>query len=429
MHSTARSTAAPTRAWRAVVAGRATPYRLMRLAAVLAGACMVTALVSVLAGSVRTDAVGAGGTRTAALNTDLAQLYRSLNEADAMATSGFAADGAAAAVARARYDDHVARATQRLVHAASLLPPGGPEAASAEVVTSALARYVMLIETARALGDDAALDRASQLMRATILPAADSLRRSPEASLATAYREAGSFPTTVLLLLAATLLGVAFVGVRERRRTNRILNLGLLAAAVLLTAALLWWLVATFAASGRLEAAQRHNDVVAALGEARIAALQARAAETMAVVDRSVGDAEGTFRMQLDRTLGAGGLLDVAAEHAADDEAARRVAAVRDAAIAWREANAALRALEQRGDHDAALASAVGADPLGSRAAFDRLSAALADAVGAERTALAIDVRGADSALTGLAEGPAVLGVLAAAGVVVGIGQRVREYR
>lgn len=422
--------------WRTLLSGTATPDRLWRLAAMLAVGCLVTALVSMLAGLVRTDAVGAGGARIAALDTDATQLYRALNEADTTASSGFVPGGAEPPAVRARYDDQIGRASERLVHAAGLLPPGGRDLASIELIASQLPRYTALIEAARTLGDQGSplarqsLTSASTLMRATILPAADQLRQAQSAALTTNYRQASAFPLAVLLITAAVLIGVSAVAVREQRRTNRILDLGLLAAGVLLTAGLLWWLVAALAASGRLDSARAHNDVASALDDTRVAALQARASETLALVDPGRGaQSEREFTTRFQRVLGPGGLLDTAADRAEGDPNAPSIATIRKAAIDWRDAHQRLRALDDGGNHQAALASAVGSDPQGSGTTFDRLNAQLADAFGTEQTALAIDVRRADSALSGIAEGPALLALLAAAAVAVGIGRRVWEYR
>jgi hypothetical protein len=394
--------------WRRAVVGTATPHRLERLRALLVVACLATAVVSALAGWERVDAVGAGGTEAAAADTDAGQLYRSLNEAEAMATSGFAATGPSPPTVVARYDDHIARATQRLAHMASLLPPAGRDAALVERIAGLLPSYTAQVEEANTLRAEgsprarAALAGASDLMRTTILPAADALRRAQQAALTANYRQASEFPTTVLLVGAATILGIGYAAVRELRRTNRVLNPGLALAGLLLVAALAWWSVATVAASDRLDAARGHNAVATGLDEARITALQARASETTA---------DGGFTSRLDRVVGPGGLLDTAAEQAGSEVATTGIAGIRTAGTDWRATVAA------------------GADPDSSRSAFDRLGAALADVIGAERTALAGNVRGADAMLGGTAAGPAVLAVLAAAAAAFGIGRRIREYR
>lgn len=420
--------------WRALASGATTPDRLWRFGVLLVVACLATALVSLLAGLARQDAVGAGGTRIAALNTDTAQLYRSLNEADTMASSGLVAGGTETPSVRGRYDDHVTRAAARLVHASSLLPPDGRDAALVEQIASWLPRYIALVESARdrnAQGDQPRaredLNGASSLMRNTLLPAADQLRRGQDAALAANYRDAGGFPVTVLVVALVALACVGYIGIAERRRTNRVFNLGLLAAAALLVIALLWWLGATFLASGELGAARAHSDVTTALDDARVSALQARTAETRSVT-AGADTSDQEFVGQLDRLLGPGGQLDRAAS-VADAASAPGIAAIRAAATQWRDAHGRLRSLLAGGDRQRVVASAVGPDPAGSEASFDRLNAALASGLGVEQTALAIDVRRAGATLTGIAQGPAVLALLAAVAAAVGIGRRMWEYR
>ncbi|GAA5131817.1 hypothetical protein [Pseudonocardia adelaidensis] len=398
--------------WRRVLLGSATPQRLERLRAALVVACLATAVVSALAGWARADAVGTGGTQVAAADTDAGQLYRSLNEAEAMAISGFTGAQPPPAGVVARYDDHIARATQRLTHASSLLPPGGRDAALIERMASLLPRYTAQVQEATTLRSEGSpvrdsrareiLTDASDLMRTTILPAADALRRAQDGALTDNYRRAGEFPAAVLLVGAATLLGVGYAGFRELRRTNRVVNPGLAVAGLLLVGVLGWWSIATALASDRLDAASGHNAVATALDEARITALQARASE-------SSGDSR-EFVARWESVSGPGGLLDTAAGQATGETTTAGIAGIRAAATDWR------LAVSQ-------------ADPEASRSAFDRLGAALADVIGTERTALAGDVRGADAALGGTAGTPAVLAVLAAASAAFGIGRRIKEYR
>ena len=122
----------PAPAWRrSLGSGSTTPERLFRVALVLVVGCLATALMSVLAGMARSASVAEAQTRIAALTTDSAELYRSLADADAMATSGYVAGGREPTAVRARYDDDIARATDRLVDAAGRLPGSGPVATAA----------------------------------------------------------------------------------------------------------------------------------------------------------------------------------------------------------------------------------------------------------------------------------------------------------
>src|SRR5689334_15293110 len=212
--SPSRSAAAPTSrtssgsAWRRTLgSGSTTPERLFRVALVLVVGCLATALVSVLAGMTRSTSVTDAQTRIAALTTDSAELYRSLADADAMATSGYVSGGREPTAVRARYDGDIARATDRLIDAAGRLPAGGP----VTTVAAQLPVYTGLIETARTLNREglplgqAYLGSASGLMRGTILPAAEELRRRQATELSEAYERGVAIPFAVGALLVATL--------------------------------------------------------------------------------------------------------------------------------------------------------------------------------------------------------------------------------
>jgi hypothetical protein len=424
----------PAPPWRrAVGAGSTTPERLRRVTAVLVVGCLASALVSVLAGVERTSSVQEARSTISALTADSAELYRSLADADAMATSGYVSGGREPTAVRSRYDDDVARATDRLVDAAGRLPDGGPVA----TIAAQLPVYTGLVETARTLNRDglplgqAYLGSASQLMRNTILPAADELHRTQAAELAAAHGRGVAVPFAVLLLLLATLAGIVDVSLRERRRTHRTVSVGLVAGAVALLAALLWWGVATTAANARLDAAQRHGAAASALDDARTAVLQARSSESLTLVARSGGFAsDDDFTAEVDRVVGpdgASGLLahaDGGAPGAAD-----RLTAIAVAVGDWQAAHRRVRELDDGGRYPDAVASVVTTTPGGSGAAFEHLDAALADAIGAERAAFAGAADSAAGAVAGLGAGPALLALVAAAAVAAGLGRRIGEYR
>jgi hypothetical protein len=424
----------PAPPWRrAVGAGSTTPERLRRVTAVLVVGCLASALVSALGGLERTSSVSEARTRISALTADSAELYRALADADAMATSGYVAGGRESTAVRARYDDDVARATDRLVDAAGRLPEGGPTA----TIAAQLPVYTGLVETARTLNRAgrplglAYLGSASQLMRTTILPAADELHRTQAAELDAAHDRGVAIPFAVLLLVAATLAGIVDVSLRERRRTHRTISVGLLAAAVALLAALGWWAVATTTANGRLDAAQRHGAAASALDDARTAVLQARSSESLTLVARSAGFAsDADFTAQIERVVGpdgASGLLaraDGGAPGSAD-----RLTAIAVAVGDWQAAHRRVHELDDGGRYREAVESVITTNPGGSGATFERLDGALADAIGAERAAFAVAADSAAGALTGLAVGPALLALLAAAAVAAGLGRRIGEYR
>jgi Tfp pilus assembly protein PilN len=423
----------PAPAWRRAAGSATTPERLRRVVAVLAIGCLASVLLSVLGGVERTSSVQEAQTRISALTTDSAELYRSLADADAMATSGYVAGGREPAVVRARYADDLARASDRLVDAAGRLPGSAPVA----TIVGRLPAYTGLVETARTLNREglplgqAYLGSASELMRTTLLPAADELRRTQAAELAAAHRRGVAIPFAVLLLLAATLAGIVDVSLCERRRTNRTVSIGLVAAAVALVAALAWWATAVTVANGRLDEAQRHGDAATALDEARTAVLQARSGESLTLVARSGGFAsDGDVTAQIARVVGPDGTTGLLTR--ADGGApgsTDRVHELYTAVGDWQAAHRRVRELDDGGQYEEAVASVVTTAPGGSGAAFERLDGALGVAIGAERAAFADAAAAAGGAMTGLATGPAVLALLAAAGVAVGLGRRIGEYR
>jgi hypothetical protein len=412
-----------------------TPGRLLRVEAVLVVAALVLGVVGVLGGMARVSAVHDARTRIAALTTGAADLYQSLADADAMATTGYVSGGLEPATVRARYDDDIQRAGRLLTNAARLLPPGDPAIAAVSTVGEQLPVYTGLVENARALNrlglplGQSYLASASKLMQSTILPAVEEVRTAESAALAVAYRQGAAIPFAVLAVGLAVLIAIADLALREWRRTNRVLNVGVTVAGLAVLASVAWWAVAAITTDVRIGGARAHTAAGAALDDARIAVLQARSNESLVLVARNSGggSSDDAFSAQLDDVVNNFGLL--ADAERADPELADRVAALRGAATAWSAAHRDVRRLDDGGQYPQAVASVVGHGPGSSGAAFDALDAALAATIGEERAAFAVDVEAAEGALVALPWISAVLALVAAGAVIVGIGRRVGEYR
>jgi hypothetical protein len=410
------TTEAPTARWQRVLAGGTTPGRLGRWGVALVLACLLTAAVSAVSGSARTDATGTDGIRLASLDYDTAELYEALEGANASAATGIGADRTTSPTALASYGSYVTSAYLRLDHARGQLEPDGPGAADAEQIAYALPRYTAGVDAAQALRTlnpaQAQLDLATagQLMSSTILPTADDLQRMQRDALTADYEQAGGFPLAVTLLGLATLVGLVVLAVREARRTKRVLSVGLVVAVIATAAALIWWATATIVATGYVDDAREHNATAGALAQARIVMLQTRSTET-ATLQAGTPGAEATARANaafaagFDQVLRPGGLLDQARAHPG-------LAPLEDAVTAWQTA------LRTQG---------AGTD--GSRVAFTQLTAALGDAIDTERGERTEAVAAAATAFTGLAEGPAALLVLAALGTALGVRARLLEYQ
>jgi len=412
-----------------------TPGRLLRVEAVLVVAALVLGALGVLGGMARVSAVHDARTRIAALTTGAADLYQSLADADAMATTGYVSGGLEPATVRARYDDDIQRAGRLLTNAAALLPPGDPAIAAVSTVGEQLPVYTGLVENARALNrlglplGQSYLASASKLMQSTILPAVEEVRTAESAALTVAYRQGAAIPFAALAVGLAVLIAIADLALRESRRTNRVLNVGVTVAGLAVLAAVAWWAVAAITTDVRIGGARAHTGAGAALDDARIAVLQARSNESLVLVARNSGggSSDDAFSAQLEDVVDNFGLL--ADAERADPELADRVAALRGAATAWSAAHREVRRLDDGGRYPQAVASVVGHGPGSSGAAFDALDAGLAAAIGEERAAFAVDVEAAEGALVALPWISAVLALVAAGAVIVGIGRRVGEYR
>lgn len=414
------------------LAGDSTPARLRRVGVLLVVGCLAAAVVSLVSGLDRTQAVVDSDTRIAALTSDAAAIYQSLADADAMATSGYVSGRRESPEGRARYDADVTQAAQRMAHAASLLPEDAPAAASVATLTSQLPVYTGLVETARTYNrqglplGQSYLTRGSKLLQQTMLTAAADLRATETDELTTGYREGSRAPWAVLLLGLGVLAAVVDLGLRERRRTNRVLNPGLVGCAVAVLAALVWWSLASLLSASALEDARRHTDAATALDGARTAVLKARSNESLVLVARNGSGGDAAFTALLAPVLGAderGGLL-------ADAEAAGAdVADLRRATAAWVQAHRGVRELDDAGDYPAAVEAAVGPGPRGSGTVFADLDRRLAAVIADERAGITAAVDRARADQTLLAAGPAVLLVIAGVAAALGVARRTGEYR
>ncbi|MGH8910243.1 MAG: hypothetical protein ACRD0K_28060 [Egibacteraceae bacterium] len=410
-----------------LVRGRRTPSQLRILRVVLALMLLAAGGLSVYSAAQRVQAIAAISERDERLSVDAAEIYRSLADADATAASGLLAGGLEPSAVRARYEQDIRQAAASLVLASGEVGAQGPAADAVARINGQLPVYTGLVETARANNRQgfpvggAYLRIASALMQDRILPAAEELHRIASDQLDAQYERATGVFLPGLPVRVASLIALAVAQVMLFRMTNRVFNAGLVTATVLSTSVLLWWMVALALGAYHLENAQRHSDSVTdVLGEARIAALKARGSESLALVARNGGAAEeAAFQEQAEQ-------LHQVLERAPDFEGRADVEA---ATQVWLTAHGRVRDLDTGGDYAGAVRSATGDDSGSAATAFNRLDAALARAVDAERGGFVRAVGRGSRMFTGLDVGTGLLGVLAAAAVVWGIGRRLEEYR
>jgi hypothetical protein len=362
------------------------------------------------------------------------QIYRSLSDADAIAASAFLPSGTPPAELRDRYELDIAQAGANLAKAAA--DAGGVPAAQEQIDTLSqqMPVYTGLVETARAYNRQgypagaAYLREASGLMRAKLLPAAQELYSIDFKRLAEEQDLARSFPWVTVVLVF--LLLVALVGTQRylTRRTNRLLNIGLLAATIAVVIGLGWGTTVLLLESGKV--ADGHDSgtrQVELAVQARITALKMRANETLTLVARGDGEEYETDWKKLQKDISGGDDLLLRAQGlAANGEV---LAEARDNVADWFAAHKEVRGLDDNGDYEKAVALAMGDADNGSAVAFNKLDKNLQSAINDGRTVFVDQTSAASAMMTGLVPGVAVLALVTAAGVTMGIRERLQEYR
>jgi len=373
------------------------------------------------------------------LSLDGQRIYRALSDADATAASAFLSGGLEPIAARKRYQADIAQAAS---HLESATAAAGHSAAARELATlsAGLPVYTGEVETARAdnrLGlplGAAYLREASRLMRGTLLPAARDVSAQANARLTEASGQATGLPLALVLLVVTAILGYVLYRAQRwlMRRTNRRLNPGLVVASVAGVVALVWLAVAfALARSDLLEARNHGSDPVAALAQADIAALQARADESLTLIDAGGDDSFETDFKAVERRLGPGpGTLLSAAVTAADGSpGAESAAAAARTATAWYAAHRTVRSLDDNGKHTQAVKLVTTPGPGHSGILFTRLDGELSAAIAADQVVFRTNAVTGRDAFTGLEIGVIVLALVMAAGCARGLSTRLAEYR
>ncbi|ONI73121.1 hypothetical protein ALI144C_45055 [Actinosynnema sp. ALI-1.44] len=420
---------------------RTTPGRLGIIASALVALSVLTGLFAALALQSKQDTISGLTDHREPLSAAAQQIYRSLSDADATASSAFLSGGSEPAALRERYEIDMAQAGAALAKAASDV--GGIAGAEKQVDTlgQQLPVYAGLIETARTNNrfglpiGAAYLREASTLMRAKLLPAAQELYRIDIGRLTDEQDDAASLPWLTVALTLVLLGSLIATQVYLTRKTNRLINTGLLVSTVAVGIGLVWgvaagWVSAAAVGSARDDGSQQVDVLV----QARIVALKCRADETLTLVARGDGTAYEKEWQELAPTISGKGendkdLLAKARASASDPAISQQVRGAIDNAQAWQEAHRKLRELDDTGQYDQAVSMALGDDDKDAASAFNKLDENLSNAIQKGREKFVESTSSAQNALTGLVPGVAVLALIGAGGALVGIRQRLREYR
>lgn len=425
----------PVAAFRGVLRSvRTSPGRLTAIGVGLVVLALVTGVVGTIAVQGKKDTINDLIDRREPLTAASQEVYRSLSDADATSANAFLVIGTEPPELRSRYDVDIARAGAALAKAASDSEGVADAAVKVDIIARNLPVYTGLIERARSNNRQgfpvgaSYLREASNLMRSTILPAASDLYHIDTDRLSAEQDDASGFPWFTTILVLGLLGSLIATQIYLTRRTNRLLNVGLVVATGSTVLILLWGVVALTVQSLLVGTGDDDGShPVDVLVRARSAAVQARADEMMTLVARGDGSAYETNFQQLAPIFT--GLLNEA-RGLLDGAAGAQIDAAQLNANAWLATHKDIRAMDDGGAYGDAVKKAVDtalAD--GSAATFGKLDEALVNAINIGRQSFLDDTRDADRALILLAPGVAVLAVVAAGGVTIGIRDRLREYR
>ncbi|MCF3135644.1 hypothetical protein [Streptomyces olivochromogenes] len=438
----ARRTAFAEGAERLRAAATTEPGRLRIIGAVLA--LLVVAFGAVTAWETSDRAAAADDVLHSSqpLSSDAADIYRSLADANTAASSGFLAGGQETAQSRDRYEKDIRTAAEKLVTAAASSEPGSPSEAAVSKLNKLLPEYKGLVERARTYNRQgypvggAYLRYANDKMQNEMLPAAEDLYKKENEKLRSDYGNATPYPWASIALGVLVLAALAWAQQRNYRRTNRVLNHGLVAATATATVVLLWLVVGHSVARAGLNDSYDHGvRSLNVLHDARIASLKARGNENLSLVARGAetitvdGTTYDAFYYDFDKdmkTLGKG--LTEAGRLADDKTGSKPVEAAEGNMTVWKKRHASARAEDENGNYQQALDKVIGARGATGEC-FDSVDDNLRTAITHEQTEFRQAAGDGRDAMTGLPVGAAVLAVLGAAGALLGIGRRLSEYR
>lgn len=401
-----------------------TPGVIVVIAAAVVVLCLVTGLVCANELGDKTTRRDTTLDRSEPLDNAAQNLYVALSQADASAATAFLSGGIESPQIRAQYQQALADAADALATATA----GASDPQTRRIVgeiDADLPVYTGLVESARANNrqgfpvGSAYLREASGLMQKSLLPSAAQLTTDRFAAVRADQRAITGAPWPAIVLLVLVLLGAVVATRILQRRTNRLFNLGVLAAGGAAALSLVWIVAATLVATGAVDTGAGGPTTRSEnLAQARILGQQARTDETLELItrgDTTTTEADfATTTGQLKARLIAGGgpgspLLQQLSQ--------------------WMAGHGKQVGYYNAANYPAAVEQAIGTAPADSAGTFTDLDTSVRDHLNQTRVQLRGQISSAGDAWIGSAEGTLVLMVIAAAVAVVGLWPRLKEFQ
>ncbi|NUU16297.1 hypothetical protein HP550_03410 [Cellulomonas humilata] len=396
-----------------------TPGRLRVAGVVSVLAAAAVGVIGLNAGLAQSQALSDADADTTQL-VGIQDVRNDLVVADATATNAFLVGGLEPPEQRARYDEAIVSASNGL---ARLAGSNGADADLLGQANAGLTTYTGLVEQARANNRQgfpvgaAYLDQASAVLRTDVLPHLDDLVQANTDRVDSSFDSVASVPWLLALgILALAVLVV--VQVWLAKRTHRRLNAGLFWSTVLALAATIGGAVVLGSAAAKAgDARSGPYDATVSVSQAYSLANDAKSQESFTLIKRGSGATyEEQFVLKTDEAseLLARPTVDPALSPLLDT---------------WVASHQEIRALDDGGDWDGAVALAISEEPGAPNDLFAQFSTAASSSLeaSAAQTHDALSGSGGSSVLVGWLM--LVVGLLAAVLSWRGISTRVEEYR
>ena len=411
-----------------------TPGRLVLVSILVVVGAVCFGAIATGAEQSRERAAKSARSQTEPLLVQATNLYTALSDANATVATGLLSGGLETAAKRQRYlnDLRVASGALSTLTREAGSAPNAPAALG--TIADELPTYSGLIETARAnnrLGfpiGAAYLRQAALLMTSRLLRAADHLYTIEAERLNDDYR-AGTATSALVTFAAASAVALILLLLAQwyvTRISRRVLNVPMVVATVALAAVSVWGIVGLLSAQNSLETAQRNgSDPVEALSAATVLLSRAQGDLSLTLVNRGTDVTDpadfGVVGRVLARPAGLINEISALARRTGTTVTTQRFD---NDYTAYRAKARQVMQLEDGGQLTRAILLAPQASAISEQLSRD--VAQQTDAAQGRFTRAAAD---ATSALSGLAFAIPLITVLAAALALVGLRQRINEYR
>ena len=408
-----------------------TPRRLRTLSVVFAVVAVTAGIIGGVAMLSRQQATTTAVSTAEPLVVEAQTVDVAMSDANTTVAGGFLAGPVVPAAVQSRFEGDMAAATAALTTASQRAGTGDTVSRQLTTLTTGLPTYEGLIATAEADNRlsfpvaTAYLAEANNFMRTQLRPAAGAFYAAEQSRLShdDARASGSTLVVVVLILLALVVVAALLMHADISRRFRRMINLGLVAAIVLVAAVGVWAFVAAMASGRAVGAAERRGTTpLAVLTRARILDQQARADDELTLVTRDSDASYQTDYAATAKSLAA--LLQTPGHGWTTSETADLSTAARAWGIYGQE-HGTIRSLDQHGQ----LLTAISTDQSTAAPAAAAVETPLSDGVNAAVVSFGRNDQSASNDLSGLALGCVLLMVTAAVAVLIGVEPRIREYR